>query len=137
MKKKLCLIAALVMVMVMTSGVFTQSTFAKSYKRYEFYGSNVSSVKVKGKKIIIKGKAILTHKLDSGTDSKLKTLKNKKRTYKMTSKTKFYLLHWTDATKISKKKALSSIKHMSYYMGFQVKVKGKKIDKLYILNHGS
>ena len=60
-----------------------------------------------------------------------------KRTYKMTSKTKFYLLHWTDATKISKKKALSSIKHMSYYMGFQVKVKGKKIDKLYILNHGS
>ena len=92
---------------------------------------------MKGKKIIIKGKAILTHKLDSGTDSKLKTLKNKKRTYKMTSKTKFYLLHWTDATKISKKKALSSIKHMSYYMGFQVKVKGKKIDKLYILNHGS
>ncbi len=127
--------AVFVMFAMMTSGVFLQSTFANSYKRYEFYGSDVSSVKVKGKKIIIKGNAVLTHKLDSGTDSNLKTLKNKKRTFKMTSKTKFYFLHWSDTYKCSKKKALKLIQHMGKPQGFQVKVRGKKIEKLYILAH--
>ena len=138
MKKTLSIVVALVVATaVMAGGMYTLNISAKSYKRYEFYGSSVRSVRVKGKKIIIKGNAYLTHKLDSGTDPRLKKLKNKKRTYKMLSKTKFYYLHWTSATRISKKQALRNIKNMGKYSGFQVKVSGKKIYKLYILIHGS
>lgn len=138
MKRIISLVVACVMIFSLAAScLIVENINAKSFKRYEFYGRNTDYVKVKGKKIIVKGKAVLTHKLDSGTDSRLKTLKKKKRTYKITSKTKYYSLHWSSATRISKKTALSRIKHLGYYGGFQVKVKGKKVYKLYILNHGA
>ena len=82
--------------------------------------------------INIKGKAYLTHKLDSTTDPKLKSLGYKKRTYKITKKTKFYTLHGSFDTKISRKKGIKSLKSKSDG-GVQVLFKGKKVIKIYML----
>ena len=98
------------------------------------YVKNKLSVKIKKKKIVVKGNAYLTHKLDSGTDNNVKRLKYKKRTYKLTKNTKFYSLYWSTATKISRKQALSAIKGKC---SFQVYFRGKKIIKLYILTSGA
>ncbi len=139
--------------MIVTLGLFltcisVTDVFAAKKTRHEYYFSTYSenpnggwyakktnlSVKIKKKKIVVKGNAYLTHKLDSGTDTNVKKLKYKKRTYKLNKKTKFYSLHWSTATKISRKQALSSIKHKS---DFQVYFRGKKIIKLFVLNHGA
>lgn len=82
------------------------------------------------------GKPYKSNALDSGKASYYKKLKYKKRTYMITKKTKFYLLHWSSTTKISRKKALSGIKK-KYYGGFQIQYKGNKIINLYMLNHGA
>lgn len=134
MNKIIKKILVLTVALAVFAGCFgANSVYAAKKKRHEYYWSKKVSVKVKGKKLIVKGKAYLTHKLDSGTDPKVKSLGYKKRVYKITKKTKFYTLHWSQATKISRKKGLRAIKGKEYG-GFQVLIKGKKIIKLYMLN---
>ena len=131
------LVACFMVLSLIVCCLIVQNSLIKSYKRYEFYGKNIDHIKVEGKKMIVKGKAFLTHKLDSGTDTSLKLLKKKKRLFIITSDTKYYSLNWSKVERISKKKAIACIKHLRYCDGFQVKVNGEKIDKMYILNSGN
>ncbi|SKA65604.1 hypothetical protein SAMN02745111_01144 [Eubacterium uniforme] len=127
-----------------------KEVYAKKVNRHEYWWAtftgenpaggwyckeNKVKVNINGNKIIVKGKPIKTTKIDSATDSNTSTLKYKKRKYKINSKTKYYLLHWSSASRITKNKAITAIKKKQY-QGFQIKFKGKKVSKIYILNHG-
>ena len=134
MKKIINKIIVSILAITLVIGCFgVTNAYAAKKTRHEYYWNKKTSVKIKGKKLIIKGKAYLTHKLDSGTDSKIKSLGYKKRTYKITKNTKFYTLHWSSATKISRKNGIKYLKSKSYG-GVQVLFKGKKAIKIYMLN---
>lgn len=121
---------------------------AQTKRRHEYYWSsllsanpqggwntkpNKISIKISGNKIIVKGKPLLIHKLDSGTDKNTKELKFRKRTYQITPKTSYYTLHWSSAYEINKKTALKALIKKEYG-GFQVYFDGKKVIKLYLIN---
>lgn len=97
---------------------------------------NDVEVKVSGNTITATGEPLLLNKLDSGTDESAKDLERKTRSYTITPKTKYYSLHWSDATKISKKDAIDGIKNKGY-QGFQVVSKGGVVQKIYMIAHGS
>lgn len=151
MKKIVKIVISLVMIACLVSIMNTQNVNAKNKVRHEYCwfeyvspksggGWNVKKnkikVKVQGNKIIVTGKPYKSNALDSGKATHYKKLKYKKRIYTITQKTKFYSLHWSSTTKISKKEALSGI-IKKYYGGFQIQHKGNKIINLYMLNHGA
>ena len=128
---------------------------AKSDVRHEYYWNtiveedpaggwktrkNKITVKIRKNRIVVKGKPTLTSTRDSGADSaKIKQLGFKKRVYKISRKTKYFVLHWNSIEKVRKSLAIQSIKEKQY-QGFQLMLKGKKgtkITKVFLINHGA
>lgn len=151
MNKIIKVAVSFMMVACLASLMDAQNVYAKSKNRHEYCwfeyvspksggGWNIKNnkikVKIQGNKIIVRGRPYKSNALDSGTATYYKKLNCKKRIYKITKKTQFFSLHWSSAIKISKKEALSGIRK-KHYGGFQIQYKGKKIIKLYMLNHGA
>ena len=140
-----------ILIFVIFIGVMLpKEAMAKSF-RHEYYFWTVEEgatsgwdsvdtntrVKIKNNTITVTGSAWSLSAIDSGDyATKKKKLANKTRKYKINSKTKYYMLHWTNTTKISKKRAFKEMKAKNY-MGFQVYVKNGVVKSVYILNHGA